>query len=204
MVAIREYVIDKLETSLGNLNLTEQEHEQFEEKLKTVTDETIIENMKKVISPEWSKELERYPKIIELSIYNLAIREAKLQCIERNWETPEFVKLYKSIFLRVYPNLSYNKNADYVRDKLKYNIFKPDNLVTMKSIELYPAIYESYILKQKKINKFLEEKPEISGIFKCGKCRQNKTTYYQLQTRSADEPMTTFVTCMNCHNRWKC
>ena len=32
----------------------------------------------------------------------------------------------------------------------------------------------------------------------------SKCTYYQLQTRSADEPMTTFVTCINCGNRWKC
>ncbi|XP_062212818.1 transcription elongation factor TFIIS-like [Phragmites australis] len=39
--------------------------------------------------------------------------------------------------------------------------------------------------------------------FKCGRCGQRKTTYYQLQTRSADEPMTTFVTCVNCNNRWK-
>jgi len=63
------------------------------------------------------------------------------------------------------------------------------------------------------------------GQFKCGKCKSTKTTYYQMQTRSADEPMvsslllffmlivirtntpaqqTTFVTCMNCNNRWKC
>lgn len=34
-----------------------------------------------------------------------------------------------------------------------------------------------------------------TDMFKCGKCKQNKTTYYQMQTRSADEPMTTFVTC---------
>ncbi len=39
--------------------------------------------------------------------------------------------------------------------------------------------------------------------FTCGKCKQNKTTYRQLQTRSSDEPMTTFVTCLNCGNRWK-
>ena len=42
-----------------------------------------------------------------------------------------------------------------------------------------------------------------TDIFKCGKCKQRKTTYYQMQTRSADEPMTTFVTCLNCDNRWK-
>lgn len=39
--------------------------------------------------------------------------------------------------------------------------------------------------------------------FKCGRCKQRKCTYYQMQTRSADEPMTTFVTCTVCNNRWK-
>ncbi|OMH80816.1 Transcription elongation factor S-II [Zancudomyces culisetae] len=32
--------------------------------------------------------------------------------------------------------------------------------------------------------------------FKCGKCKKRRTTYFQMQTRSADEPMTTFVTCL--------
>ena len=40
--------------------------------------------------------------------------------------------------------------------------------------------------------------------FLCGKCKNRKCTYYQLQTRSADEPMTTFVTCTVCNNRWVC
>ncbi len=42
-----------------------------------------------------------------------------------------------------------------------------------------------------------------TDIFKCGKCKQRKCSYYQMQTRSADEPMTTFVTCLVCDNRWK-
>ncbi|RHZ79367.1 hypothetical protein Glove_149g123 [Diversispora epigaea] len=40
-------------------------------------------------------------------------------------------------------------------------------------------------------------------MFRCGKCGNRKCTYYQMQTRSADEPMTTFVTCTVCNNRWK-
>ncbi|EDO32793.1 predicted protein [Nematostella vectensis] len=42
-----------------------------------------------------------------------------------------------------------------------------------------------------------------TNLFKCGRCGKRETTYNQLQTRSADEPMTTFVYCMNCGNRWK-
>ena len=48
-----------------------------------------------------------------------------------------------------------------------------------------------------------QRKEASTDAFKCGKCKQRKCTYYQLQTRSADEPMTTFVTCVNCDNRWK-
>ncbi|CAI9099817.1 OLC1v1036696C1 [Oldenlandia corymbosa var. corymbosa] len=43
-----------------------------------------------------------------------------------------------------------------------------------------------------------------NGAFQCGRCKKRETTYYRLQTRSADEPMTTFVTCTNCNKRWKC
>lgn len=42
------------------------------------------------------------------------------------------------------------------------------------------------------------------GLFECGKCHSRKTTNYQKQTRSADEPMTVFVSCLNCRNRWRC
>jgi len=42
-----------------------------------------------------------------------------------------------------------------------------------------------------------------TGQFKCNRCGKRKTTYSQVQTRSADEPMTTFVYCIECGNRWK-
>jgi len=46
-------------------------------------------------------------------------------------------------------------------------------------------------------------KPAVSSLFQCGKCKESKVTYYQLQTRSADEPMSTFISCVNCGNNWK-
>uniref|UniRef100_A0A183BKB1 Transcription elongation factor n=1 Tax=Globodera pallida TaxID=36090 RepID=A0A183BKB1_GLOPA len=42
-----------------------------------------------------------------------------------------------------------------------------------------------------------------TDMFKCHKCGSNSCTYSQMQTRSADEPMTTFVFCRSCGNRWK-
>lgn len=42
-----------------------------------------------------------------------------------------------------------------------------------------------------------------TDLLKCGKCGKKNCTYNQIQTRSADEPMTTFVLCNECGNRWK-
>jgi len=47
------------------------------------------------------------------------------------------------------------------------------------------------------------EQEAETDAFQCGRCKERKTRYRQAQTRSADEPMTTFVTCVNCGNRWK-
>lgn len=42
-----------------------------------------------------------------------------------------------------------------------------------------------------------------TDLLKCGKCKKRNCTYNQIQTRSADEPMTTFVLCNSCGHRWK-
>ena len=48
-----------------------------------------------------------------------------------------------------------------------------------------------------------QEVKSVSTSLQCGKCNQRKVSYSQAQTRSADEPMTTFCECLNCGNRWK-
>lgn len=42
-----------------------------------------------------------------------------------------------------------------------------------------------------------------TDLLQCSKCKKKNCTYNQVQTRSADEPMTTFVLCNECGNRWK-
>ena len=57
-----------------------------------------------------------------------------------------------------------------------------------------------------KVNEMCGIKGELlkASLFTCGRCKSHKTTSTQKQTRSADEPMTVFVFCENCGNRWKC
>jgi transcription elongation factor S-II len=109
---------------------------------------------------------------------------------------------YRSIMF----NLKADNNPDFRRRVLLGEV-RPGSLVDISPEEMASDA-------RKLENKQIKEKalfdcerasaPKAStDQFKCGRCGQRKTTYYQLQTRSADEPMTTFVTCVNCNNHWK-
>ena len=76
----------------------------------------------------------------------------------------------------------------------------------MNPREMYPEKWKSLVDSKIKRDNSLynEELAAATDEFKCYKCKKRKCTYYQLQTRSADEAMTTFVTCLNCGNHWKC
>ena len=102
----------------------------------------------------------------------------------------------------IYSNL---KNEKIVK-KLFNKELKSSEIAFKTHMELFPEKWESKI-KDKQVrleNKYFPKIEASTDNFTCGKCKSNKCTYYQLQTRSADEPMTTFVTCLNCGSRWKC
>ena len=42
-----------------------------------------------------------------------------------------------------------------------------------------------------------------TDMYTCKKCKSKRCTYYELQIRSADEPATIFVTCLDCGKHWK-
>ncbi|XP_043702683.1 transcription elongation factor TFIIS-like [Telopea speciosissima] len=109
---------------------------------------------------------------------------------------------YRSIMF----NMRDPKNPDLRRRVLLGHI-KPEKLLVMTPDELASD-------QRRSENNQIKEKAlfdcERGGApkattdqFRCGRCGQRKCTYHQMQTRSADEPMTTFVTCVNCNNHWK-
>lgn len=62
---------------------------------------------------------------------------------------------------------------------------------------LYPEIWNPFIEKEKLL-KLKEETMASTDAFKCLKCKHKKSIVSQVQTRSADEPATTFVRCLVC------
>lgn len=83
----------------------------------------------------------------------------------------------------------------HIRTMAKYNAIVHKNLDSANSKALDMVDPSRLISKQDLVHD--------DGLFTCGKCKSKKTTYTQYQTRSADEPMTTYILCVNCGKRWK-
>ena len=121
-------------------------------------------------------------------------------------------------------NLKDNRNPDLRLNVLK-GIIKPDRIATMDAVvSHFPASRDSdpdpdpsqemasedmKKLRDKITQEMIQEhQMSITGgtstdLIKCSKCRKTNVTYNQVQTRSADEPMTTFCLCNECGKRWK-
>lgn len=113
---------------------------------------------------------------------------------------------YKAKFRSKYLNLKDRGNITLRRGILSGAI-SPARFHTMTAAEMASEERrraDSVLIEQNlREAKAAQDTEAETDQFKCGRCHQRKTKYYQLQTRSADEPMTTFVTCINCGNRWK-
>jgi len=134
------------------------------------------------------------------------IEEALFQQLMRRSSEKEYLNQTRSILF----NIKDTKNPTF-RWKLSVGFYKPDQIPKLTAedmasdaknaerakmrLEAAEAIQSDWSLRHGEMR--------ICGMFTCGKCKGTKTTYFQMQTRSSDEPMTTFVTCLTCNNRWK-
>ena len=144
---------------------------------------------------------------LEKAIFNYTINEAKTRKIVRKWDNKYFVQIYMNRFRSIYNNIN-PKSSTYNKTllrKLKNKKLKPQKLAFMTHQEMNPKIWKELVDAKIKRDKNLTEVDMSAATdeFKCYKCKKRVCTYYELQTRSADEPMTTFITCLNCGNRWK-
>ena len=126
----------------------------------------------------------------------------------KKWDNKFFKRIYIAKVISVYSNLepeSYINNKRLIQ-RLKSGEFKGHLIADMDPLQVFPENWKEIYDEKEKRDKLLYEvnKDMATNAFTCGRCKKQECTYYQLQTRSADEPMTTFVTCLNCGKRWKC
>jgi DNA-directed RNA polymerase subunit M/transcription elongation factor TFIIS len=146
-------------------------------------------------------------KDAEIGIYNWCIDYAEKENIIRNWKNPRFQQLYKDKAVSVIVNLDKDSYVNNVRllDRLNEGEFLPHELAYLQRENICPERWRVLLdNKMKKDMHVIEEKPAaMTNEFRCGKCKKRECVYQELQVRSADEPMTLFITCLNCGNKWR-
>ena len=146
-------------------------------------------------------------KKVEQSIYNYIIQLCKDKNIQRRWTNTIFKNLYHSKIISIYSNLkkdSYIQNNTFL-ERLKSGEINAEKIGVLSVYDIFPDNWKELLNAKSKRDKIKYElKPEaMTNLFKCRKCGSRETSYYEVQTRSADEPMTQFITCLKCENRWK-
>jgi len=140
---------------------------------------------------------------LEKGIFNFALNEAKNRKVVKKWDNPYFVQIYLDRLRSIFTNLN---NNHALLEQLNSGSIKAQNIAFLTHQEMRPEKWDQLITAKSKRdkNKFENNMEAATDTFTCRKCKSNKCTYMQLQLRSADEPMTTFVTCLSCGNRWRC
>ncbi len=77
-----------------------------------------------------------------------------------------------------------------------------DQLVQLSPQELCPSLHADRKPLDFAVVLGHQAPDATCSYFRCSNCGQRKTTYNLKQTRSADEPMTAFIHCVHCGNRW--
>ena len=140
---------------------------------------------------------------LERGILNHSLKVANQRQISCTWENARFRDVYITILYQVYCNLT---NELDLRHRVLNNEVAAKDVAFMSHQEMAPERW-ALLMERKRARDLSLREPELvacTSNYVCRKCKSKECTYYQLQTRSADEPMTTFVSCIKCGARWKC
>uniref|UniRef100_H3D194 Transcription elongation factor n=1 Tax=Tetraodon nigroviridis TaxID=99883 RepID=H3D194_TETNG len=122
------------------------------------------------------------------------------------WEFKSTEMKYKTRLRSRISNLKDHKNPELRRNVLCGNI-SPQRIASMSAEEMASAelkqIREALTKESIREHQLSKVGGAETDMFICNNCHGKNCTYTQVQIRSADEPMTTFVLCNSCGNRWK-
>lgn len=143
----------------------------------------------------------------EAEIKNLKIKIVEIE--DKLNETLKGETPYLNRVLEIIHNLKDEKNEEF-RENIINGKIKPEELCTMNSVDMLSKNKQKEIEKEKekKVDEVRTDWQEkhgqvTEGVYKCRVCGGRKTIQHEQQTRSADEPMTLFITCLNCKNTWR-
>ena len=130
---------------------------------------------------------------IENAILRRCVADATKWFVDIDWDTAIFCEMYRTRAMNLY------------RCRQLANSMSPEEFANTSELDRHPERWAEPLKKVAERDKALYSRKVTANILMyCSGCKKKTNCdYYQMQTRSADEPMTTFVTCLECDKRWK-
>jgi hypothetical protein len=137
----------------------------------------------------------------ESGAYRWALRAADARRVPKSWACAAFERLYVGKVRSLASNMdarSYVGNAGCAGRNA-------EGLAGMRPHELFPERWRAVMeIKARRETYIATAKPAaMTTQFRCNRCGKRECSYMELQTRSCDEPMSVFVSCLTCGNRWR-
>jgi DNA-directed RNA polymerase subunit M/transcription elongation factor TFIIS len=144
-------------------------------------------------------------KSIERGIFNWTVDYCSSKGIVKNWRNAKFRSLYLSKARGIIANLSPTAYINNTRllVRLLENEFAANELAYMKPENMFPEVWKNVIDLKMLRDQYCEKPEAMTDQYRCGRCKKRECVYQEIQLRSADEPMSLFITCLNCGNRWR-
>jgi DNA-directed RNA polymerase subunit M/transcription elongation factor TFIIS len=140
-------------------------------------------------------------------IFKATIEEANIKHIFPHWDNQLFQEVYTHRQYKLFSNL--HSSSPVGNPRLLKRIIDGEltmsDLAHLNDMELYPENWKKLQdIQLVREQRWLEGNKSIAtNQFKCNRCHKSECTYYEMQIRSADEPMTKFINCLNCGKRWR-
>ena len=179
-----------------------QNPEQFRENIrKKISTLLIDKNIMQQIADKNSVTTNVVAINFEKGIFNYTVRECNFKKLVKKWENSTFTQIYIDRLRMVFNNLS----SSTIIDGLTSGDILPQSIAFMTHQEIQPDKWNSLIEKKTKrdASKCDKKVGASTAMFTCSRCKSKNCTYYEMQTRSADEPATIFITCLNCDKHWR-
>lgn len=144
-------------------------------------------------------------KHLEICLWNWTIKGCVRDKIPLFWDNARFRYRYTTRALGLAFNLRHPRNPS-LGDRVRARQVPLKNFANMTPQEMFPELYEPIYerLAARELRKMaVSHKDAPDGAYTCRACKSKKTQYTCIQTRSADEPMTVYVSCLHCGRRWK-
>ena len=144
--------------------------------------------------------------LAEQGVYNYSIQGSYDDNIIPRWDNKVFKSKYVNRIRSIYTNLkadSYVGNVNYGQRFSEKEIL-PQDLAKMKPDEVFPELWKEIKENEyrKNHNLYMTKPVSMTDDILCTRCKKREIIYFEAQTRSADEPMTLFITCINCGKKW--